>query len=124
MPQRKPRGISTGDLTPEQRAAIEAIRAKRRTPEARAEELRVRAAVMEEFLPAKPDRDTRAALDVLCRERKRLGLSLTDVSERSGLDRATISKLENGHIPNPTLRTLNLYAHALGKRLKVTLAEG
>jgi DNA-binding XRE family transcriptional regulator len=108
-------------LTAEQRAAVERVRAKHRSPAYRAEAQRVRAAVMEEFPPTMPDRDTRAALDVLAQERERLGLSLTDVSERSGLDRTTISKLENGHIPNPTLRTLNLYARALGKRLKVVL---
>lgn len=42
------------------------------------------------------------------------GLSLTDVSERSRLTRASISRLENGHTANPTMDTLFRYAEAIG----------
>jgi DNA-binding XRE family transcriptional regulator len=45
--------------------------------------------------------------------RESMGLSLTDVSERSGLTRQAVSKLENGHNVNPTLETLYRYAMAL-----------
>ena len=58
-----------------------------------------------------------AALAALRAERERQGLSLTDMMERTKIDRATISKLENGKIPNPTYQTLRTYARALGKRL-------
>jgi transcriptional regulator with XRE-family HTH domain len=44
-------------------------------------------------------------------------LSLTNMAERTGIDRATISKLETGKIPNPTIGTLRTYARALGRRL-------
>jgi transcriptional regulator with XRE-family HTH domain len=37
--------------------------------------------------------------------------------ERTKIDRATISKLETGKIPNPTYQTLRTYARALGKRI-------
>ncbi len=47
------------------------------------------------------------------RTRERLGLSLTDVSERSGLTRAVVSRLENGWNTNPTLDTLFRYAAAV-----------
>jgi transcriptional regulator with XRE-family HTH domain len=47
-------------------------------------------------------------------------LSITDVSERSGLDRALISRLENDKILNPTMATLWRYADAIGSQ--VTLA--
>ena len=61
------------------------------------------------------------ALAGLRRERERQGLSLTDMAERTGIDRATISKLETGKIANPTIGTLRTYAKALGQRLAWTL---
>jgi transcriptional regulator with XRE-family HTH domain len=44
-------------------------------------------------------------------------LSLADVSERSGIDRAAIHKLENGLNKNPTMSALTRYADALGVRI-------
>jgi DNA-binding XRE family transcriptional regulator len=41
------------------------------------------------------------------------GLSLSDVSDRSGLTRAAISRLEGGWNNNPTLETLFRYGLAL-----------
>jgi transcriptional regulator with XRE-family HTH domain len=61
------------------------------------------------------------ALTGLRRERQRQRLSLTDMAERTGIDRATISKFETGKIANPTLGTLRTYAEALGRRLAWTL---
>jgi DNA-binding XRE family transcriptional regulator len=55
--------------------------------------------------------------------REAKGLSLNDVSEAVGMDRSALSKLENGHRPNPTVETLVRYAEAVGKRLVVTLAD-
>ena len=49
--------------------------------------------------------------------REAQGLTLKDVSERCGIDVATLSKLENGKQPNPTLFTMLLYVGAVGKRL-------
>src|SRR5438105_15111982 len=40
--------------------------------------------------------DVQRALRALKRERERLGLSITDLAERSGLDRAVVSRLETG----------------------------
>lgn len=53
------------------------------------------------------------------RERGRLGMSLADVSERSGLDKAFLSRLENGKVLNPTLSTLWRYADAVGMRVSL-----
>ena len=58
-----------------------------------------------------------ALLHRLKQERESAGLSLADVAERTGMDRAAISRLENGHQPNPTVDTLSRYAAALGKSL-------
>ena len=58
----------------------------------------------------------------LRRARRRAGLSLAEVSKRSGLDRAALSRLENGVRDNPTLGTLGRYARALGLKILVSLA--
>jgi ribosome-binding protein aMBF1 (putative translation factor) len=60
--------------------------------------------------------DIQRALRALKRERERSGLSIGDVAERSGLDRAVVSRLENGKQDNPTVATLMRYAAAVGKR--------
>src|SRR4029077_3843611 len=60
--------------------------------------------------------DVQRALQALKRERVRCGLSIGDVAERSGLDRAVVSRLENGKQDNPTVATLMRYAAAIGKR--------
>jgi ribosome-binding protein aMBF1 (putative translation factor) len=121
MPARRRSDLA--DLTPEQRAAVEAIRAKNRTPERRAADARARQLVREEFPPLAAGEDLMEVLAALRLERERLGLSLTDLAERTRLDRATISKLETGKIPNPTVATLRAYASALGKRLAWSLEE-
>ena len=61
--------------------------------------------------------DVQRALQALKREREECGLSIGDVAERSGLDRAVVSRLENGKQDNPTIATLMRYAAAIGKRL-------
>lgn len=60
--------------------------------------------------------DIQTALQALKRERLRCGLSIGEVAERSGLDRAVVSRLENGRQDNPTIATLMRYAAAIGKR--------
>ncbi len=60
--------------------------------------------------------DVQRALQALKRERERCGLTIGDVAERSGLDRAVVSQLENGKQDNPTVATLMRYAAAIGKR--------
>jgi len=59
----------------------------------------------------------------LRRERERLGLSLADVAERAKIDKAALSRLENGHHFNPTVSTLARYVHALGKSLAWGMTE-
>jgi hypothetical protein len=60
--------------------------------------------------------DIQTALQGLRRERQHAGLTIAEVAERSGLDRAIVSRLENGKQDNPTVATLMRYAAALGKR--------
>lgn len=55
--------------------------------------------------------------------REQQGLSLSDLTELTGMDRSALSKLETGKRPNPTVETLARYADAVGKRLVVSLAD-
>ncbi len=55
--------------------------------------------------------------------REARGLTLKNVSERCGIDVATLSKLENGKQANPTLFTMLLYAGAVGKRLHFSVQK-
>ncbi len=45
------------------------------------------------------------------------------MAKRTGIDHATISKLETGKIVNPTIGTLRTDARALGRRLAWTLVD-
>ena len=64
-----------------------------------------------------------AALHDLKAARESSGLSLADVAERSGIDKAALSRLENGIHDNPTVETLIRYAAAVGKRLTWALQD-
>ena len=120
--ERPRRRLRDADLTPEQRAAVDARRAERDTAHYQEDLARDIEAYHQEFPPA-VDRELIEALAALRTERERQGLSLTDMAERTGIDRATISKLETGKIPNPTIGTIRTYARALRRRLGWTLRE-
>jgi predicted transcriptional regulator len=62
----------------------------------------------------------RDGLKLLRAERQAQGLSLSDIERRTGIGRATLSRLENETEPNPTVVTLTRYAEALGKQLVVS----
>jgi predicted transcriptional regulator len=61
--------------------------------------------------------DLRKMLAALKKHREKRGLSLADIAEKSGMDRAAISRLENGVYVNPTLDTLYRYAEAIGAEI-------
>lgn len=65
----------------------------------------------------------RDIVEVLKAERQRLGLSLAEVGERSGIGKANLSRLENDPHPNPTVDTLLRYAEALGRAIHIGLSE-
>src|SRR5439155_23838815 len=62
-------------------------------------------------------------LHELKQAREAAGLTLAVVSERTGMDQASLSRLENGRQPNPTVDTLWRYARAVGRRLVLTHAK-
>ena len=55
--------------------------------------------------------------------REAKGLSLSDLTELTGMDRSALSKLETVQRANPTVETLVRYAEAVGKRLVVSIAD-
>jgi DNA-binding Xre family transcriptional regulator len=95
----------------------------RLSDEKRAEHARVIEQVEEELggRIIKPS-PTRVALAKLKVARIREGLSLADVSERSGIDRGNVSKLEN-NVDNVELNTLVRLADALGYDVVVDLKK-
>jgi DNA-binding XRE family transcriptional regulator len=56
----------------------------------------------------------------LKKAREAAGLTLAAVSKLTALDQATLSRLENGRLPNPTIDTLWRYASAVGRQLVLT----
>ena len=65
----------------------------------------------------------RQVLNALRAERERQGLSLKDIYDRTGIDRAVLLRLENNEDANPTLTTLERYAEAVGKQMVVLLSD-
>jgi DNA-binding phage protein len=61
--------------------------------------------------------DLLALIARLKRERIRRGLSLGDVARATNQNRSALSRLENGHYPNPTFNTVYRYARALQMRI-------
>lgn len=64
-----------------------------------------------------------ALLAQLKAAREERGLSLSDLTDLTGMDRSAISKLETGQRPNPTIETLVRYAEAVGKHLVVSVVD-
>ncbi len=65
----------------------------------------------------------RHVISALKAERQRQGLSLADLKQRTGIERSTLSRLENNEDANPTVTTLGRYADAVGKQLRIVLAD-
>ena len=55
--------------------------------------------------------------------RQHANMSLAEVSAKTGMDRATISRLENGIYPNTTINTINRLAQAYGKRFTFRMED-
>src|SRR5438067_7441336 len=108
--------------TPEREAAERAVREQFQKDKPSLQDLVDRGDVTQVFTMGEywELRKTFAALRAL---REQQGLSITDLAERTGMDRAMISRLENGQIDNPTISTMSRYAKALGKRIVVSLVD-
>lgn len=76
------------------------------------------------FVPLGDFLSLRQAVAALKRERERKGLSLADVAKRSKIDKAALSRLENGLQTNPTVGTLRRYAAAVDAELVYSVKPG
>ncbi len=54
--------------------------------------------------------------------REAQGLSLADIRDRTGIERSALSRVESA-VANITVRTLERYAEALGKRIVIQLED-
>lgn len=59
-----------------------------------------------------------AIIQAIIDARKSSGITQKELSQKSGIAQGDISKLENGNA-NPSLRTLQRLAEAMGKTLKI-----
>jgi DNA-binding phage protein len=55
--------------------------------------------------------------------REAVPLSLSEVARRSGMDKAMLSRLENGRVANPGIETISRYLDALNKVLEWRVAD-
>ena len=62
-----------------------------------------------------------SALGDLKKARQQRKLSLAEVAKRTGIDKAALSRLENGLDPNPTFATLDAIALAVGVAIRIVV---
>jgi ribosome-binding protein aMBF1 (putative translation factor) len=120
-------------VPPEKRSRAEAAITRIQSPEYREQERQDRAALDREHratgtIAATPitEADVEAFagfIRSLRQARETAGLSLEEVASRSGIDKAQLSRLENGKVPDPRPSTLARYARAIGKRLAWSLED-
>jgi transcriptional regulator with XRE-family HTH domain len=112
------------ELQPELRRAETTLKKRRRANRAptAVDEGRL-AQARADYPPARPPAEMVALCLKLRSTRHRKQLTLGDVAERTGMDAGTISRLENGRLPNPTLSTLQRYAASIGMRLALEVHE-
>lgn len=108
------------ERSPEEAARLRALREQYQAEKPSIADLEARGATfttMGEFLMV------RGLAHELKRERERQGLTLAQLAERTGMDAATLGRIEAGTAGNPTLGTLSRIAHALGKDISCRLVE-
>lgn len=120
MPTRKRAVRIPVQLTPEQRQTVREIRqqveSERDEIIALGRELKRRREANSAHL--------RATFEQLKAERQAQGVTLGEIEQRTGIGRGALSRLENDPDANPSVRTLQRYAQALGKQIVVSLVNG
>jgi DNA-binding Xre family transcriptional regulator len=82
------------------------------------EELSARGELTGQGVPLGVYLSLRVLVKSLRKMREEAQVSLADVSARCGMDKATLSRLENGHVPNPGIETICRYLSALEKGIE------
>ena len=108
--------------SPAEKVRLQAIRDQFQTERPSLDEL-VASGEYSEPVPHGVTLDAMHIASLLKQAREEADLSLAAVAKRCGLDRAAISRLENGLYENTTLTTLNRLARAYGKRFLVQLVN-
>ena len=111
------------ERTPEEQARIREIRERFQRERPSLEEL-VASGDCDPPVPQAAYRELRVLMQKLRTTREELGLSLADIAEHTGIDKAALSRLETGRHINPTIDTLWRYAHAVGVQLTWTVIRG
>ena len=111
------------ERTPEEQARIREIREKFQREKPSLDDL-LATSDYDGPIPQGAYLELRRLMHLLRKERERLGLSLADIAEHTGIDKAALSCLETGKQINPTIDTLWRYAHAVGTELTWTLIKG
>jgi ribosome-binding protein aMBF1 (putative translation factor) len=124
---------SLAELPPDKLARAEAALERIQSPEYQARERKDREMLDREYratgtiasTPATDadDESLQGFIRSLRRARESAGLSLEDVAARSRIDKAQLSRLENGKVQDPRSSTLARYALAIGKRLTWSLED-
>ncbi len=104
------------ERSPDERRRIEQLRQRSQATRPGPGEM-LASGEIAEFVPLGEYLDVREAVRALKQERERKGLSLTTVAERAKMDKAAVSRLENGLQANPTVATLYRYASAIGAQI-------
>lgn len=79
--------------------------------------------IITKYLSATGALDLPSSIAALKAAREAQGMTLADVSAATGMSVPALSNLETGRNDNPTLRTLQRYAKAVGRRFVVGLIE-
>ena len=87
------------------------------------EELVARGELAGEPIPLGAYLNLRLLVRSLRQIREQAQLSLADLSEKTGMDKAMLSRLENGHVPNPGIETISRYVNALDKDIEWRVVE-
>lgn len=112
----------TTSVPPEERARLQATRERFQRERPTLEQL-LASGEYNESIPQGAYLELRQLMHALRAERQRQGLSLADVAKRSGIDKAALSRLENGQQINPTWNTLWRYALVLNKGVGLLVCE-
>lgn len=89
------------------------------------------AVLLDGYLKAEKDDLTANELNALVVElasdlkaaRKAAGVSVAEVAAAVGMTRNEIARLESGRMTNPTIDTLERYAKAVGRQLRVSVVQ-
>jgi transcriptional regulator with XRE-family HTH domain len=112
----------TDERSPGELARIQAVRERFQRERPTLEQL-VTSGEYNEPIPQGAYLELRHLMHALRSERERQGLSLTEVARHAGIDKAALSRLENGRQINPTWNTLWRYALVLNKGLALVLRD-